>query len=95
MSFRQAIAVQQDPLLTNHRRGFCAVHINSFNEWHEGHAFEPMRDAKDLLPEERPFGYHNPENGKARLTMLTRMMGSVLPSRTARSTAPAIIGSHG
>ena len=48
----------------------------------EGHAFEPMRDAKDLLPEERPFGYHNPENGRARLAMLTRMMGSVLPPRT-------------
>ncbi len=78
MSFQQAVAVQVDPQLLNHQRGFSAIYINSFNEWHEGHSFEPMRDAKDLLPAERPFQYHNPENGRARLDMLTRMMGSVL-----------------
>ena len=73
-SFRQSVAVQEDPRLTNFNRGFFAVYINSFNEWHEGHAFEPMRDAADLLPEERPLGYHNPTNGSARLQALTRAM---------------------
>lgn len=78
MSFEQAVAVQEDARLSNHDRGFCAVYINSFNEWHEGHAFEPMRDAKDLRPEERAFQYHNPEDGGARLETLTRLMASVL-----------------
>jgi hypothetical protein len=70
-SFQQAVAVQEDTRLTNFNRGFFAIYINSFNEWHEGHAFEPMRDAADLLPAERVFGYHNPANGFARLETLS------------------------
>ena len=31
-------------------RGFLLVYVNSFNEWHEGHAFEPMKDAAELDP---------------------------------------------
>ena len=62
--------MQEDPRLTNVNRGFFAIYINSFNEWHEGHAFEPMRNAADLLPEERGFGYHNPANGSARIETL-------------------------
>ena len=84
MSFEMAVAVQEDARLLNHDRGFCAVYINSFNEWHEGHAFEPMRDARDLRPEERAFQYHNPENGSTRLEMLTRMMASVLRPASGR-----------
>jgi hypothetical protein len=81
-SFQQAVAVQEDPLLLNASRGFCAVYINSFNEWHEGHAFEPMRNAADLLPEERAFEYHNPANGSARLETLGRLMNNVLTARS-------------
>jgi hypothetical protein len=77
-SFRGALAVQEDRALTNASRGFFAVYINSFNEWHEGHAFEPMRDAADLLPEERPFSYHNPARGGARLETLSGLMRSLL-----------------
>lgn len=80
-SFEQAVAVQEDRHLQNFHRGFFAVYINSFNEWHEGHAFEPMRDAADLLPGERQFEYHNPANGSARLETLTRLMAGL-------STAP-------
>ncbi len=76
-SFAAAVAVQDDPRLTNFNRGFFAIYINSFNEWHEGHAFEPMRDAADLLPEERTLGYHNPANGSARLETLSRLMKGV------------------
>lgn len=79
-SFRAAVAVQEDRLLTNANRGFFAVYINSFNEWHEGHAFEPMRDAADLLPEEQALGYHNPRHGAARLETLSALMSGVLAS---------------
>ena len=37
-----------DASLTNARRGFFLVYVNSFNEWHEGHQFEPMRNFDDL-----------------------------------------------
>ena len=79
-SFKAAVAVQEDQRLTNYNRGFFAIYINSFNEWHEGHAFEPMRNAADLRPEERPFGYHNPVNGAARIETLGRLMGTLLTS---------------
>ena len=52
-SLDATIAAQADPALTNARRGFFLVYINSFNEWHEGHAFEPMTDAASLTPEQR------------------------------------------
>ena len=77
-SFLQAMAVQEDARLSNHQRGFSVVYLNSFNEWHEGHAFEPMRDAAGLLPGERQFPYHNPANGRARIETLTRLMAGVL-----------------
>ena len=40
-SLRATVEVQTDPRLTNERRGFFLVYINSFNEWHEGHASSP------------------------------------------------------
>ncbi len=79
-SFNAALALQTDPRLTNFNRGFFAIHINSFNEWHEGHAFEPMRNASNLLPEERRFGYHNPANGSARIETLGRLVRAVVTS---------------
>lgn len=79
-SFQQAVAVQEDRRLTNFNRGFFAIYINSFNEWHEGHAFEPMRNASDLLPEERALAYHNPLNGSARIETLGRALQSLSTS---------------
>lgn len=73
-SFAAALAVQTDPALSNHRRGFFLVYLTSFNEWHEGHAFEPMQDAAALTAVERSFGYHNPERGDYRLAALTALM---------------------
>jgi len=77
-SFDATLQVQTDLALANARRGFFLVYINSFNEWHEGHAFEPMKDAADLRPEERALGYRNPARGDYRLATLGRLVHSVL-----------------
>jgi hypothetical protein len=80
-SFAATLAVQTDPALTNVKRGFFLVYVNSFNEWHEGHAFEPMKDAADLSAAERALGYHNPAHGDYRLATLGRLVRSVLSGR--------------
>ena len=80
-SFAATVAVQTDPALANARRGFFLVYINSFNEWHEGHAFEPMKDAADLSPAQRSLGYHNPAHGDYRLATLGRLVRDVLQGR--------------
>ena len=69
--------MQTDPALANARRGFFLVYINSFNEWHEGHQFEPMRDADDLTRAERAIGYHNPDDGGYRLKALRKLLRRV------------------
>jgi hypothetical protein len=60
------------------RRGFFLVYINSFNEWHEGHQFEPMRDWGDLTRAERASGYHNPDDGDYRLKALGKLLRDVI-----------------
>jgi len=77
-SFRSTLAAQTDPSMSNSRRGFFLVYLTSFNEWHEGTAFEPMLDAAELLPQERPFGYHNPNQGDYRLGALSTLLHPVL-----------------
>jgi len=76
-SFDATLAAQTDPSLENDRRGFFLVYINSFNEWHEGHAFEPMKDASDLTPAERAQGYDNPTDGGYRLRALGELVRGV------------------
>jgi hypothetical protein len=89
-SWKATQAVQTDPALNDVRRGFFLVYVNSFNEWHEGHAFEPMKDGGDMTPVERAYAYHNPSRGSYRLEMLGSLLrvaqGAV--TRTA-SGAPA------
>ena len=43
-SMRTSLNLQMDPLLPAARAGFFAAYIATFNEWHEGTAFEPMKD---------------------------------------------------
>ena len=43
--------------------GFFLVHITSFNEWHEGHQFEPMKTHAALTPAEPAIVCHNPADG--------------------------------
>ena len=82
-SFEATVAVQADPGLANARRGFFLVSINSFNEWHEGHAFEPMKDDADLTVAERALGYHNPRRGDYRLATLRGLLERTLSARAA------------
>jgi hypothetical protein len=77
-AFEATLRVQTDPTLSNFARGFFLVYINSFNEWHEGHAFEPMKDAAQLTAEERALGYHNPADGAYRLSALRTLIRPVL-----------------
>jgi hypothetical protein len=82
-SFAATLAVQDDPALQNRRRGFLLVYLNSWNEWHEGHQFEPMKDAAALTADERAQGYRNPARGGERLEVLASLI------REARGDAPA------
>jgi hypothetical protein len=91
-SFETTLALQTDPALSNDKRGFLLVYVTSFNEWHEGHAFEPMRDAADIRPEERPFGYHNPEQGDYRLRHLAGLLNGILkPSAEGAGSRRAVM----
>jgi hypothetical protein len=75
-SLLASLQAQVDPDLANVRKGFLLVYVNSFNEWHEGHAFEPMKDAADLTEEERAYGYRNPRRGDHRLAALRALLAS-------------------
>lgn len=77
-SFNTTLALQRDPALSNAKHGFFLVYVCSFNEWHEGHQFEPMKDASALSPAERAFGYHNPADGSYRLKQLTSLLSGVI-----------------
>ena len=91
-SFEATLAVQADPALENMRRGFFLVYINSFNEWHEGHAFEPMKDAADLAPAERALGYANPAQGDYRLRALAELVHGLRGREFPRE--PRMPGGH-
>ena len=80
-SLRANLTVQLDPGLSNERRGFYLTYINSFNEWHEGTAFEPAANLADLTPAQRAIGYHNPDEGRWRLELL----GDLLRQLTTHS----------
>jgi hypothetical protein len=72
-SFERTLAQQVHQRSANWRRGFFLVPVNSFNEWHEGTQFEPMKSSRDLTPSER-LRYHNPLNGSYRFHTLRALM---------------------
>lgn len=80
-SWEETLALQLDPALANARRGFLLVYLNSWNEWHEGHAFEPMKDWDELSADERALGYRNPAHGDYRLRTLAVLQRQILEPR--------------
>ncbi len=77
-TFATTLALQLDPALTNARRGFFLVYLNSFNEWLEGHQFEPTKDYDELTPAERAVGYHNAQDGDYRRRELAALLRRVI-----------------
>jgi hypothetical protein len=77
-SLAATVEAQTDPRLVNDQRGFFLACINSFNEWHEGHQFEPMLDEAELGPELRAQGYHNPSRGGYRMEVLRSALRPLL-----------------
>ena len=70
--------MQTNAQFINAQRGFFLTYINSFNEWHEGTQFEPMKDRGALTREEQAIGYHNQEVGSYRLDTLRSLLAGVL-----------------
>ena len=83
-SLGATVSVQSDPGYGNFSRGFFLTYVNSFNEWHEGHAFEPMKDAGGLTAAERGFRYHNPERGDYRLAALREELKGLMQAPLRR-----------
>ena len=77
-SFHATVELQTRPDLTNAKQGFFLAYMNSFNEWHEGHQFEPARTRADLTRDELARGYHNAEQGDYRLQTLRALITKVL-----------------
>ncbi|MBI2222667.1 MAG: hypothetical protein HYU53_15850 [Acidobacteria bacterium] len=75
-SFERTLSLQIDRRSTNERRGFFLVYVNSFNEWHEGTQFEPMKPYAQLAPAERAT-YHNGPGGQYRLETLGELMAEI------------------
>lgn len=76
-SAKTTLAMQTNPAMTNARRGFLLTYITTFNEWHEGTAFEPAKDYASLTTDERAIGYHNPTRGRWRLDLLQGLLGEI------------------
>jgi hypothetical protein len=82
---RTTVSLQTNASLANAKRNFFLTYINSFNEWHEGHQFEPMKDRASLAPDERAIGYHNPDHGRHRLEALRSLLAGVLAEGRLRA----------
>ena len=76
-TFETTVALQNDDRFSNRKRGFFFVYLNSFNEWHEGHQFEPMQNADALPDAQRARSYHNPADGGYRLRKLAALLTTV------------------
>ncbi len=75
-SFEHTLALQTGSGSANERLGFFLVYVNSFNEWHEGTQFEPMKPYSQLTAGER-MTYHNSASGGYRLETLAELMAQI------------------
>ncbi|HUR20027.1 MAG TPA: hypothetical protein VMZ90_04410, partial [Vicinamibacterales bacterium] len=80
-SLDTTMALQADPQRGNWARGFFLTYVTTFNEWHEGTAFEPAKNRAALLPQEQAFKYHNPDNGSWRLELLKQLLSPITAGR--------------
>ena len=80
-SLDTTLALQADTKRGNWARGFFLTYLTTFNEWHEGTSFEPAKHRAALLPQERAYNYHNPENGSWRLELLKQLLGPITSGR--------------
>ena len=69
-----SLLLQTHPWLGNVSPGFFLVYVTSFNEWHEGTQFEPMKPRHALNAAEIAAGYRNPVDGFARLHRLGELL---------------------
>jgi len=76
-TFQTTIALQTDEQLFNRQRGFFLVYLNSFNEWHEGHQFEPSKNDAAIADDQRSRHYHNAADGEYRLKTLSALLATV------------------
>ena len=72
-----SLALQTHPWLGNVDQGFFLVYFTSFNEWHEGTQFEPMKNRSTLTAAELSVGYHNTDDGRYRLNALTSLLAKL------------------
>jgi hypothetical protein len=77
-SFHTTLTLQRAAAYSNLLRGFLLSYVTSFNEWFEGHQFEPMKDYAQLSGAERAIGYHNAADGRYRFDALKRLLDGVL-----------------
>jgi len=68
------VQTQLDPRYSNALRGFFMVYLTSFNEWHEGHQFEPAKRWRRRTEQEQAAGCHNARNGYARFRTLKKAL---------------------
>ena len=80
-----SLLLQTDKRSTNLQEGFFLIYLNSFNEWHEGHAFEPARNWAALSDAEKAVGYHNARRGNYRYQALKSKLRRLL--RPAHASA--------
>jgi len=80
-SFQTTVDLQTNAALTNARKGFFLAYINSFNEWHEGHQFEPAKNRAELTPAQLALGLHNPEQGDYRVQTLGALIHRLVDAR--------------
>lgn len=74
------VAFHLEPYRDRHAAAYASdieYLVHTFNEWHEGHQFEPMKNDAALPEEQVSRHYHNAADGGYRLKTLTSLLSTV------------------